>query len=162
MTSELERMIQMIAPRMTVLTALLLLVSGGAVGAQTISVSGNPGLLRISAAVAGSQPTPVSNATTTYTVNTPSAGGNPTFLVTMRLSANMPAGVTLTATLAAPPGATSAGAVALDVTARNVVTGIRKNTNSTQTITYTLNATAAAGVVANSSRTVTLTVAQAP
>ncbi len=152
----------MTAPRLVACSALLLLVSGGAVGAQTISVSGNPGLLRISAAVAGSQPTAVTNATTTYTVTTPGGGGNPTFLVTMRLNANTPAGVTLTATLAAPSGATSAGAVALDVTARNVVTGIRKNSTSTQSITYTLSATAAAGVVAYSSRTVTLTVAQAP
>ena len=141
-------------------TALMLIASTGAVGAQTISVSGNPGLLRISSAIAGSQPISVSTATTTYTVVTP--GPNRTYAVTMQLNANMPAGVTLTATLAAPPGATSLGAVALDVTARNMVTGIPRNTNSTQGIAYALSATAAAGVIANSSRTVTLTILRFP
>ena len=140
--------------------ALLLIASIRAIGAQTFSVSGNPGLLRINSAVAGSEPVGVSVGATTYTVTTPPA--NRTYAITMQLDANMPAGVTLTATLAAPPGAVSVGAVALDVTARNVVTGIIKNTNSTQGITYDLNATAAAGVIPNSSRTVTLTVIRFP
>ena len=146
--------------RYYLVVAALGLTTLRALGAQTISVSGNPGLLRISTAVAGSNPTSVSNATRTYTVVT--GGGNKTYAVSLHLNANMPAGVTLTVTLAAPSGATSLGAVALDVTARQLVTGIKKNTNSTQSMTYTLAATAAAGVVANSSRTVTLTIAQFP
>jgi hypothetical protein len=56
----------------------------------------------------------------------------------------------------------SLGAVALDVTGRNLVTGIRKNMSVTQSITYQLSATAAAGVVPLSSRTVTLTIIQYP
>jgi hypothetical protein len=142
------------------LLVALVLTSIGALGAQTFSVSGNPALLRISSAVAGSEPTSVSVGATTYTITTPNA--NRTYAITMQINANMPAGVTLTATLAAPPSATSLGAVALDITARNVVTGIVRNTNSTQSIAYALTATAAAGVVANSSRTVTFTVIRFP
>lgn len=128
--------------------------------AQSLNVSGDPGLLRVSAAIAGSEPLAVSNATTTYTVST----GNPNRLhkVTAQLSAPMPPGVTLTASLAAPPNATSLGPVALDATPRDVVNNIERRTNSTQSITYQLNATVAAGVIPNSSRTVTLTIVQQP
>lgn len=129
-------------------------------GAQTIAVSGTPGLLRVSTAVAGSQPVAVSNATTTYTVTTPRA--NRTYRISARLDAPMPPGVTLTASLAAPPGATSLGAVALDATGRDVVTGVRRNTSATGSITYQLSATVDAGVVPLSSRTVTLTIVQEP
>ena len=138
------------------LIAALLLIGSRVAAAQTMAVSGNPGALRITTAVPGSQPTSVSNSTTTYTVTTPNA--NKTYRITAQLNANMPAGVMLTATFAAPAGATSVGPVALDVTARNVVTGIPKSTNSTQSITYQLSATTAAGVIASSTRMVTLTV----
>ncbi len=142
------------------LGAVLLIMGSRAAFAQTLAVSGSPGLLRINSAVAGSQPISVSNATTTYTVVTPPA--NRLYNVTARLNAAMPAGVTLNATLAAPTGATSLGPVALDATARNVVTGITRNTTATRGITYQLSATVLAGVVPNSSRTVTLTIVQAP
>jgi hypothetical protein len=138
-----------------VVTALLL-ICGRAVVAQTIAVSGNPGALVINAAIAGSQPTSVSNATTTYTVTTPAP--NRTYKLTAQLNANMPPGATLTATFAAPTGATSAGPVALDITARDVVTGIPKSTNATRSITYQLDALVTAGVLPSSTRTVTITV----
>jgi hypothetical protein len=146
--------------RTAVLSIALMLAGIGAIDAQTLAVSGNPGLLRISSAVAGSEPIPVSNATTTYTVVT--GPPNRLYNITARLNAPMPAGVTLSVTLAPPPGATSLGAIALDATSRDVVTGVRRNTTATQGITYQLEATAAAGVVPNSSRTVTLTIVQAP
>lgn len=145
--------------RGTVVVALLLLGSR-ALRAQTVTVSGNPGLLGISAAVAGSQPTAVTNGSTTYTVTTPAP--NRTYKVTAQLNAAMPNGVTLTASFAAPPGATSLGPVALGLTALDVVTGIPRNTNSTRSITYQLSATAAAGVIPLSSRTVTLTIVRFP
>ena len=47
-------------------------------------------------------------------------------------------------------------------TPRDVVNNIERRTNSTQSITYQLNATVAAGVIPNSSRTVTLTIVQQP
>lgn len=145
----------------TVLTCAALLSLGSrAAGAQTISASGNPALLRITNAVAGSQPISVSNNTTTYTVTTPVA--NKTYKVTAQLNAAMPVGATLTATLVAPPGGTSVGPVALDLTARDMVTGIPKNTNSTQGITYQLSATVLAGVIPSSTRTVTLTIIRFP
>lgn len=125
-------------------------------GAQTLSVSGNPGALQISAAIAGSQPTSASNGTTTYTITTPFA--NRTYKLTAQLSSAMPTNVTLTGTFAAPTGAASLGAVALDGTARDVVTGIPRSTNATRSITYQLSATVTAGVVPTSSRIVTITV----
>ena len=142
------------------LVVVALLLSASPVIAQTFSVAGSPGLLRISNAVAGSQPIPVSNSSTTYTVTTPNP--NRLYNITAMLNAPMPAGVTLTATLAAPPGATSLGAIALDATARDVVTGIPRRTNATLGITYQLSALVTAGVVPNSSRTITLTLVQAP
>jgi len=69
----------------------------------------------------------------------------------------MPAGTTLLATFAAPPGATSLGAVALDNVARDLVINVPRNTNATQGITYQFVATASAGVIATATRSVTLT-----
>ena len=128
--------------------------------AQTLTSAGSPGLMRVSSAVAGSEPLPITVAGGTYTITTPNP--NRTYAITAQLNANMPTGATMAVSLAAPPGGTSLGAVALDVTARNVVTGIGRNVNSTQNITYTFTATAAAGVLPLSSRTVTLTVIRFP
>jgi len=142
------------------IAAVLALAGTRGAGAQTLNVSGNPGLLRVSTAVAGSEPIAVTNASTTYTVTT----GNPNRFhkITALLSAPMPVGLTLTGNFAAPAGATSLGPVALDAIARDVVLGIPRRTTSTHTITYTLLATVAAGVIPNSSRTVTLTIVQQP
>lgn len=148
-------------PSINPLLAALLLLGSRAAVAQTITVSGNPTALKITTAVTGSQPTSVSNSSTTYTVVTPTPA-NRTYKITAQLTALMPAGVTLTATLAAPTGATSVGPVALDMTARDMVTGIPKSTNSTQSITYQLSATVLAGVVTSTSRIVTLTVLRFP
>lgn len=146
--------------RFALLAAGLSALGAQIVGAQTLNVSGNPGLLRVSAAIAGSEPIAVVNSSTTYTVTT----GNPNrfFRITAGLSAPMPVGVTLTASLAAPPGAISLGPVALDGIARDVVMDIPRRTTATQAITYTLSATVAAGVIPNSTRTVTLTIVQQP
>ena len=138
---------------------VLLAIASRALASQTLTVAGNPAALTVTSALAGSQPTPVS-ASTNYTVTTPNA--NRTYKITAQLNQAMPAGVTLSATLVAPTGGTSLGAVALDATARDVVTGILKGTNATQTITYQLSALVSAGVVSSSSRTVTLTIVQFP
>jgi hypothetical protein len=142
--------------RLVSLCAVAILLTMGRVAtAQTLSVSGNPGLLRVSTAVAGSQPTPVANNTTTYTVTTPAP--NRTYKIVARLSTPMPAGITVTATFAAPTGATSLGAVALTNVDQDVVINIPRNTNSTLSITYSLSPNASGGVIALNSRTVTLT-----
>ena len=130
--------------------------------AQFISVSGDPSPLIVSAAIAGAPPNAVSDASTTYFILLFNGAG--VFSkITGQLSAAMPPGVTLAGTLAAPGGgSTSAGAVTLDVTARNMVTGIGGFVIAVRSITYQLSATLAAGVVATQSRIVTLTVAPFP
>jgi len=70
----------------------------------------------------------------------------------------MPTGVTLSATLGAPSGATSAGAKPLGTTAVDLVSGISKLNASGLALSYQLDATAAAGVVASTSRVVTFTI----
>ena len=70
--------------------------------------------------------------------------------------------MTCGSTISAPPGATSLGPIALDATDRNVVTNIPRRTDATLGITYTLSALVTAGVVPNGSRTITLTLVQAP
>jgi hypothetical protein len=137
------------------LLALAPVVLAGRAAAQTISVSGNPSALRVTTAVAGSSPTAVSNSATTYSVT------NLLLLpkkITAKLNSAMPAGVTLTITLAAPAGATSIGPVTLTTAAQDVVQNIGLGTFSNLAITYQLSATTAAGVVASASKTVTLTV----
>jgi hypothetical protein len=119
-----------------------------------LSVSGSPAKMTITAATAGSAPTAVSNTSTTYSL-TGKPPGILHYAITASINTAMPAGVTLKITLAASLGV-SAGPVALGTTAQNVVTGIT-NAMSSQVITYTLSATPAAGVVASSTRTVTLT-----
>jgi hypothetical protein len=138
----------------------VLVLSARAAFAQTLTTAGTPGLMRVSSAVAGSEPLPITVPGGTYTITTPNP--NRTYAITAQLNSNMPTGTTMAVTLVAPPGGTSLGAVALDVTARNLVTGIGRNANSTHNITYTFTATAAAGVVPFSSRTVTLTVIRFP
>lgn len=150
------------------LGALCVLASGQAVQAQAtqtvtfevqaineIATSGDPGALVVSAATAGQQPDAVSDSSTTYAITTNETNQK----ITAALDAAMPAGVTLTIQLAAPTGATSAGAVTLTDSAADVVTGITQVAESGLGITYTLTADVTAGVLASDDRTVTLTIA---
>jgi hypothetical protein len=121
------------------------------VSAQTITVSGNPPLMRVNTAIAGNEPTEVVTATTTYRVVVSSGAQR---RITGRLMSALPAGATLTVELAAPPGATSLGPVALSTTERDLVINIPRPTNSTRTITYTFTATVTAGRILNTSRQV--------
>jgi len=138
-------------------------VAGLAFGAREaraqVSVSGSPAAMKVTMAVAGSAPAAVSDALTTYSSATNPAPGH--FSITASINSPMPAGVTLTITLAASQGS-SAGAVTLSTVAQNVVTGIAKKMNNGQTITYNLSATAAAGVVPLQTRQVTLTQISTP
>ena len=114
----------------------------------------------INTAIAGQPPTSDNDATTTYTIK--AQNKNNPIKVTGRLNAAMPPGVTLTVNFQAPGGATSNGTVTLDATTRDLVGNINNTNAQTRSITYTLSATAAAGVVTPQSRTVTLTVAAWP
>jgi CheY-like chemotaxis protein len=118
-----------------------------------ISVTGSPSLV-INTATAGSGPTSATSNTSTWSVTT----NQSTAKVTAAINTNMPAGLTLWTTLAAPTGATSAGAKSLSTTAVDVVTGITKLAQSAMSLTYQLDATAAAGVVTSTTRTVTYTI----
>ena len=143
-----------------VVVAMLLAGASRRAAAQysSVRVSGSPGKLEVQGSVAGATPTPDSDNSSTYTV----ANIFGSKKVTAQLNAAMPSGVTLSATFAAPSGATSIPNVFLDATARDVVTGIGFTLGTTKTITYTLSATPAAGVVPAQSRTVTLTIVSAP
>jgi len=134
-----------------------LLAVGGEARAQ-ISVSGTPAQMTVSTAIAGSAPVAVTNSTTTYSVTSNPSTGH--FAITASVNTPMPAGVTLRVALAASKGA-SLGAVDLVTTAQNVVTGITGRMFG-QRITYTLSATAAAGVVAVQTRRVTFTLINTP
>jgi hypothetical protein len=138
----------------------LVLLSPRILLAQTLTVSGSPGSLRISTAVAGFPPDPANDATTTYTVK--SKNKNSAVKIMAQLDSPMPPGVTLTVEFVAPSGATSDGPVTLDATAREVVGGIASPKSQTSSITYTLTATPAAGVVPPESRVVTLTLTDWP
>ena len=117
-----------------------------------IQFSGSPSLT-ISSATAGSAPTSAT-ANATYAITTNESGRK----IIAELDSDMPAGVTLSVSLAAPSGATSAGAVQLTDAPQAVVTDIDAVNASGLNVTYTLTATPAAGVVANGSRTVTYTI----
>jgi len=144
--------------RVPTLLLLLTALHSTATHAQLLSVSGNPGALDVVGATPGSNPNSVSNASTTYTVTV-------VFRAKIAVSINsaMPSGLTLRVTLAAPSGAVSNGPITLSTTAQDAVNGIPLGTVlSTRGVTYSFSATAAAGVVASTTRTVTLTLLPDP
>ena len=118
-----------------------------------VAVSGTP-TLQITAAVAGGAPTTVTSSGNTWAVTT----NQTTAKITASIASNMPAGLTLWATMGAPAGGTSAGLKSLSSTAVDVVTGITKLNASGLSLSYQLDATAAAGVIASTTRIVTYTV----
>jgi hypothetical protein len=117
-----------------------------------LSFTGSPSLV-ISSGTAGSAPTSAT-ASVTYAVTTNEVDRK----ITAQIDQTPPSGLTLSASLAAPSGGTSAGAVALSTSPQDMVTGISTLNASGLSLTYTLAATAAAGVVAPTSRTVTYTI----
>lgn len=118
-----------------------------------IAVSGAPSLV-INSATAGSGPASVQSAGAAWAVTTNQTGAK----ITASIASALPAGVTLSVDLAAPAGGSSAGSQPLGVTAVDLVTGITKLAQGGLGVTYTLGATAAAGVVASTSRVVTYTI----
>ena len=119
-----------------------------------IAFTGAPSLT-ITTAVAGSAPTSVSDATARWAVTTNQTGAN----ISASIPANMPTGLTLSVALAAPAAATSTGAKALSTTSASLVTGVTKLAQGSLTATYTLDATAAAGVIPSATTIVTYTIA---
>jgi len=118
-----------------------------------IGVTGSP-TMAITAAVAGNAPTSVTSAGNTWAVTC----NQSTAKITASIGSAMPAGVTLSANLGAPAGATSAGLKALSTTAVDVVTGITKLNATGLSLSYQLDATSAAGVITSTTRVVTYTI----
>jgi len=131
------------------------LVSYEVTAINEIEVSGDPGALVVNSATAGSEPTDDTDNTTTWDITT--NGGTDGKKLTGAIDTDMPANTTLEINLTAPTGATSSGDVTLSTTAADAVTLIDSVAESALAITYTLSATIAAGVVAQASKTVTLT-----
>ena len=118
-----------------------------------VGVTGSP-TMAITAAVAGNAPTSVTSAGNTWAVTCNQTGAK----ITAGIGVAMPAGVTLSATLGAPAGATSAGIKSLSTGAVDMVTGITKLNSSALALTYQLDATSAAGVITSTTRVVTYTI----
>ena len=135
-----------------------LAVWSGEARAQIFSVSGSPSTMTVSTAIPGAGLTPVTDASTKYTLLEFTGGHHE---ITAQINTPMPAGVTLTVQMAVPNGATSAGPVALGVVAQPIVTKI-STAFASNTITYELSATPVAGVVPLQSRTVTFTLVATP
>lgn len=134
----------------SLLGTTLLLFLGRVAAAQTIAVNpGSAGPLVVMTAVAGQQPAAVQLDGGTYTLQMRKNQG--ITRITARVSSALPAGTTLWITLVSPGGAAqSSGAVQLGTSAQSVITNI-PNSNTTyaaKAITYTLDATTTAGVVA--------------
>ena len=156
-----------IARRSALALALLTITAAGSASAQSatqtvtfavnainqIAFTGSPSLT-ITTATAGSQPTSANDVSASWAVTTNQSNAK----ITASLGSAMPAGLTLSANLAAPSGATSLGLKALGTVAVDLVSGLTKQAVSGLGVTYTLDATAAAGVVASSSRVVTYTI----
>jgi hypothetical protein len=119
-----------------------------------VGVSGSPSLT-INSAVAGNAPTQAASTGHTWAVTTNQTGAK----ITANIASNMPTGLTLQATMGVgSTGATSAGAKTLSTVAQDMVTGLTKVNATGLTLSYTLDATAAAGVVTSATRVVTFTI----
>jgi hypothetical protein len=118
-----------------------------------VAVTGAPSLV-INAAAAGSAPTSATAAGNSWAVTTNQSNAK----ITASISAAMPTGLTLSANLGAPAGASTTGLVALGTAAHDMVTGITKLNASGLPLTYQLDATTAAGVVTSATRVVTYTI----
>jgi hypothetical protein len=143
----------------TLLTTALLLFGSRTVVAQTIKfANGSGGTFAITSAVAGQNPTSISNGAGNFTTTTKQNQG--VLRVRAQLDQPMPANTTLTLTLTFPLG-TSQGAQVLGITPVDMIVNITPpagNTTTPGTVTYSFAATASAGVVAPFQRTVTLTI----
>ncbi len=121
-----------------------------------LNIDGASVTLTVNAAVAGAAPTQATDADT-YDITTNCADNAKK--ITGVLDSAMPSGLTLQANLTAPSGASSAGATTLTDSAADLVTLIDAVSETNIAIAFTLDATAAAGVVGSASKTLTLTIA---
>jgi hypothetical protein len=145
--------------------AVVLLPAGSRAAASqstAFTVSGNPsGPLTVTPPGDGTAGC-VTSIRTTYSIAVQAAS---TTQISAQLSAVMPANTTMAVLLGVPPGATgvtSSGNVVLSTTPSTVISGFAQVNTLTGDIYYTFSATAAAGIIPATSRTVTFTVSKAP
>lgn len=154
-----------IALRSAAALALMLGIAGTARAQQTqtvnfqvqainqIAFTSTPVTLTISTATAGSDPLPATDGSSVWAITTNQTNTK----ISASIPSAMPTGVTLSVLLGQPTGATST-ARDLGTASQDLVTGITMLKASLLSVTYTLSATAAAGVIASDSRVVTYTV----
>lgn len=136
------------------MAACLTITAQTALGqSSSLAVSGDPPPLFVGTAIAGDQPLPAVDGSTVYSIT--AASGEK---ITAYIDQAMPPGVTIEITLAAPPGAVSAGPVVLTTVPQDLVRSLPAGTFSGLSISYTLRATVAAGVVSPRWRTVSFAV----
>lgn len=152
--------------RTMIMSAFLVIAAAASASAQTatqdltiniqainkIAVSGGAHTLTINTATAGNAPDDAT-WTTSWAITT----NQSTMKVTASIGTDMPSGTTLILNMGEPTAASSAGNVTLEGAAKDVVTGITKLNEASLPLTYTVQATAAAGVQ-SISKTVTYTV----
>ena len=96
----------------------------------------------VSSAIAGAQPTPVTNTSSTYLLT-----GTPALLTGLKVRAklltSLPSGVTVTVSAAVGPLNSSSGSVTLTTSYQDILTS-QLASNNAYTLTYTLSATTAA------------------
>lgn len=141
-----------------VLTIALMLATSRAAAAQSFTPAATTlGTMKIITAVAGSNPTSVTQSSTKYTLVTKKNSGFTR--VTAQLSAALPAGVTLDVTLPSPGGTIVGNTVSLSTAPQNVLTNLPNTTTTfpATTITYLLTATAAAAPFTRNNLIVTFT-----
>jgi hypothetical protein len=114
-----------------------------------IATVGTVSDLIITDAVPGLDPTPVTNAATTYSITHNNASGAK---ITASLAPVLAAGYTLTIALG------GGSAVDISTSAKDAVANVARGASTGNTIAYSFSATAAAGPLTSVSETVTLTV----
>jgi hypothetical protein len=118
-----------------------------------IAVQGAPALT-IATAAAGQAPTSVTATGSTWNVTTNQTGSR----ITASLASDMPTGLTLSVSLGAPSGATSAGLKVLGTAPVEVISNLTKIAAAGLPLTYQLDAVPAAGVVTTGARVVIFTI----
>jgi len=119
-----------------------------------IAVSGNPGAMIITDAIAGSDLTAVSDNSTSYSITT----NTDNMKIVGSISAAMPAGTQLTLQLASSKGI-SLGSMDISnaLSPVDLVTGVSKGSDQGQSISYVFSANADVPSIPSDSRVITLT-----